>query len=209
MTEETKRKATLRRVIDGDTVEVVLSNGFLRRAKSARVRLSGIDAPESTQKGGRESTKELMRLCGSPGAKLWLHQTDTDRYNRLVGTIWKRGGFIFIPGPEPKPDNSLNYKMVQSGQAEVYMMRGPDTKIYREAQQQAQERNRGIWKEQSSRQSPRDYRRQRREDAEEAEERGFLTLVGVLAVGALAVAGAAAYFYFNNGGRLELPWING
>ena len=48
--------ATGTRVIDGDTVEVTQASG-----QSERVRLLGIDAPESAQEYGTESTTALSQ----------------------------------------------------------------------------------------------------------------------------------------------------
>ena len=67
---EKRRNVQLTRIIDGDTVEVLAPRGLLRREKGERIRLYGIDAPESAQKGGSESTKHLRKIIGS-NKKVW------------------------------------------------------------------------------------------------------------------------------------------
>ena len=73
------------RVIDGDTLEV----------GGARVRLYGIDAPESAQRCrsggrtwscGREATRALARRIGSRPVSCKEH--DRDRYGRMVAVCW-------------------------------------------------------------------------------------------------------------------------
>ena len=53
MPTDKRKKATLLRIVDGDTVEVALGGGLFRSPKTARIRLYGIDAPESSQKGSK------------------------------------------------------------------------------------------------------------------------------------------------------------
>ena len=76
------------RVIDGDTLEV----------GGARVRLYGIDAPESAQRCrsggrtwscGREATRALARHIGS--RSVVCKERDQDRYGRMVAVCWVGG----------------------------------------------------------------------------------------------------------------------
>lgn len=67
-------------VIDGDTVEVIPVIG-----KSERVRLLGIDAPESQQEYGSESTAELSQCVNN--AIVTIEWTERDRYDRLLGKV--------------------------------------------------------------------------------------------------------------------------
>ena len=72
--------ATGTRVIDGDTVEVTQASG-----QSERVRLLGIDAPESTQEYGTESTTALSQCVSN--AIVTIEWTERDRYDRLLGKV--------------------------------------------------------------------------------------------------------------------------
>lgn len=68
------------RALDGDTIEVTLSG-----QQSERVRLAGIDAPESKQAGGKESTQNLEKCLKNQPVKVqWFKK---DKYQRIVGYV--------------------------------------------------------------------------------------------------------------------------
>ena len=125
------------RVIDGDTVVVTIGGGLLRRSHQERVRLYGIDAPESKQRGGTQSARHLRRMIGS-GRGTRMETRDTDQYGRTVALIYPRN---------PSPENSYNLQMVQAGHAHCYMLSGADQAPYQQAQRDAQEHRRGLWKD--------------------------------------------------------------
>ena len=136
------------RVIDGDTVEIKTTPGLFSRSQKERVRLYGIDAPESSQKGGPQSTKQLKKLIGSR-KKIWLQPSGTDQYGRIVALIYPRKG---------NPDDSFNYNMVLSGHAHCYMLQPHHRAAYQKAETEAKEKRRGLWK-QSTPTKPWDYRK--------------------------------------------------
>ena len=76
----------LLRVIDGDTLLVQQRGGLLKSHPEERIRLWGIDAPESDQKGGTDSTRHLNKITGGRGS-IWLTRMATDQYGRTVGII--------------------------------------------------------------------------------------------------------------------------
>lgn len=126
-------KATLVRVVDGDTIVVEIDG------QEAKVRLIGIDTPESvaskeyldrtgkenTQAGkdASEHTKELL----SQRTEVYLQKdtSDTDRYGRLLRYVWLE---------VPKDDHDLteistkmlNGILLKDGYAEVATYK-PDT----------------------------------------------------------------------------------
>jgi endonuclease YncB( thermonuclease family) len=114
------------RVIDGDTIDV---SGY-------RIRLQGIDAPESNQACtdaghraypcGRIATRELIEhLAGQP---LKCASSGLDRYRRVLATC-------------ALPDGSdVNAWMVQQGWAVAYY-----TGTYRSEEAAAHAAKRGIW----------------------------------------------------------------
>lgn len=71
---------TLLHVFDGDTILVRDESGRL-----ARIRLSGIDAPENAQPFGAESRESLAQLVG--GCPLVVEIETSDRYGRLVARV--------------------------------------------------------------------------------------------------------------------------
>lgn len=90
---------TVTGVIDGDTLDVMLTSG------PVRVRLNGVDAPEKNQPGGAEAKKALSDLVF--GKQIELEPFEQDRYARLVGTV-------FIG------ERNINHELVQRGHAWAY-----------------------------------------------------------------------------------------
>ena len=77
-------EALLGRVVggtDGDTI-TVLDAGKAQH----KVRPAGIDAPEKRQPFGDRAKENLARLVFGQEARVDWHKTD--RYGRLVGTVW-------------------------------------------------------------------------------------------------------------------------
>ncbi len=74
------------KITDGDTVHVQLTD------KKVKIRLYGIDAPESKQEYGQESKKLLASLIASK--EVYVYVINTDRYGRLVGKIFCDGQYI-------------------------------------------------------------------------------------------------------------------
>ena len=68
-------KGTVKEVIDGDTVRLPY-NKFIR--------LEGVDAPETGQKGGAAAKHELEKLVKN---KIISYTEDALSYGRIVGTV--------------------------------------------------------------------------------------------------------------------------
>jgi micrococcal nuclease len=110
------------KVVDGDTIDVVIDLGF-DISFTSRVRLAGIDTPESrttdkTEKAlGLESKKHLGDILKS--AKSIVIKTEkinsSEKYGRILG-------WLFIDG-EPE---SVNASLIASGYAWDYL---GDTKV--------------------------------------------------------------------------------
>ena len=79
---------TLVRVIDGDTIDVDIDLGFSTTLTKQRVRLAGIDTPESRTRNlaekalGLKAKERLIELCG---AKLQLKSLGKGKYGRIIG----------------------------------------------------------------------------------------------------------------------------
>lgn len=112
-------------VIDGDTLAM----------GAERIRIHGINAPESDQRCdngrwacGKEATQAMTRLiAGSPVA---CHGRERDHYGRLVAVCYNRQG------------QDLGQSLVQMGMATAYRRYSSD---YVSAEASARAAQRGVW----------------------------------------------------------------
>ena len=139
--------AVVDKVIDGDTIQVVLADG-----SSAKVRLIGIDTPEirHPSKGkepfGPEAsdfTKENLL-----GRQVYLEKdvSETDRFDRLLRYVW-------TDIPSSREDEAeiraklFNARLVADGYALAYTY-PPDvarSSLLLQLQREARENQRGLW----------------------------------------------------------------
>lgn len=84
LAEEGEGRARVVRVVDGDTI-VVLRNGT-----ETRVRLIGINAPESGECLAQEAGRRLGELLGGE-VRLETDEEETDRFGRMLAYIWAGG----------------------------------------------------------------------------------------------------------------------
>lgn len=113
------------RVIDGDTIDVLLSSGLIR------VRLHGVDAPERDQPGGAAATSWLAEQL--PDRQVLLEPISQDQYDRMVAVVHLQ-------------DRNINRELVQTGHAWAYRqyMRRSDAGLC-SLEQQARIRRSGLW----------------------------------------------------------------
>ncbi|SUD90868.1 thermonuclease family protein [Psychrobacter phenylpyruvicus] len=118
------------RVIDGDTIEIIPTKGA-----SERIRLLGIDAPESNQTHGAYSTQTLQQ-CVSQGqvSVEWFEQ---DRYQRLLGKVRANG--VDCNLNQIKQGAAWHYKQYQNSQPER------DRFTYANAEVNARQQALGLW----------------------------------------------------------------
>ena len=83
------------RIVDGDT--------FWISSQDVRIRVWGLDAPETRDPGGAAATAEMTRLVG--GQTLHCRQRDIDRFGRIVGQC-------FLPD-----GRDITREMIRSGTA--------------------------------------------------------------------------------------------
>ena len=110
------RIKSITKVVDGDTIDANIDLGF-DISLTKRIRLAGIDTPESRTRNleekalGLESKEWLKKSL--EGAKDILIKTEkpdsTEKYGRIIG-------HLFINGQE----TSLNNQMITSGYALAY-----------------------------------------------------------------------------------------
>ncbi|KAK1436372.1 hypothetical protein QVD17_02151 [Tagetes erecta] len=85
-------------VADGDTLTVYVSNysklapNALHKQIKYRIRLRGIDAPESSMPYGKEAKDELVKMID--GKCLDILIFGEDRYGRFVGDVYCNGIFV-------------------------------------------------------------------------------------------------------------------
>ncbi len=93
-------KATIIKVIDGDTVDVDIDLGFEVWLKNQRIRLYGIDTPESRTSDkvekvfGNLAKEKVLEFC--PVGSDIILQTKTDdsrgKYGRILGELITKDG---------------------------------------------------------------------------------------------------------------------
>tara|TARA_R100000388_G_C7240022_1_gene160617 strand:- start:1654 stop:2040 length:387 start_codon:yes stop_codon:yes gene_type:complete len=80
------------KVVDGDTVDVIIDLGF-DMFKKERIRLNGIDAPESRTLDTEEKAlgidaKEFLERRLEDCENLWVATEKDGKYGRMLGDIW-------------------------------------------------------------------------------------------------------------------------
>ncbi len=114
--------ATVRRVIDGDTLLVAIefAPGF-RKQKTLRLR--GLDCAETKTAAGR-AAKRFVESLVAPGDEVVLSTTKPDKYDRSLADVFvraKSGGESREPGVKPTGDFVfLNNALLENGHAERY-----------------------------------------------------------------------------------------
>ena len=115
------------RIIDGDTIHI----------KSNKIRLHGIDAPETKQTCkidneewycGKQSTKELKKLINKQNVECVIN--DVDVYNRYIAICYVE-------------ETNINQWMVKNGWAIAYRYYSKD---YINEEEYANNNKLGIWK---------------------------------------------------------------
>ncbi|MEG0376666.1 MAG: thermonuclease family protein [Raoultibacter sp.] len=111
---------TVTHVVDGDTLDVVSSNG-----QSRTVRLIGVDTPESVHPDATRNTNEgieaseYTKSLVAVGQEVYLTSdvSDVDRYGRLLRYVW-----LSQPSEDPSEDEAssimLNAQLVSDGYAQ-------------------------------------------------------------------------------------------
>ena len=124
------------RIADGDTFTIT-SNG-----QRYRIRMYGIDAPESSQKYGKESTKYLSKIILNK--QVGIKIMDKDRYDRIIGKVFYN-------------NQDINERMLESGHAWFYEYYAKNETGYKNAYEDARKNKKALWKD-ANPENPRDYR---------------------------------------------------
>jgi len=115
-------------VADGDSLTVLTQQG-----ERQRIRLYGIDAPESGQAGGEAAT--AFARSKALFTEVELNVMDTDRFGRAVAMVTLPDGSI------------LNEELVRHGHAWVYdtYCRQPICIKWRALEKEARVNKKGLW----------------------------------------------------------------
>ena len=114
-------KAELIRVVDGDTVDLIIDLGFDTLRKE-RFRLYGIDAPEMNTPEGKEAQAWLIGVLGPYGAiYVQTIQLSTkakrDKYGRFLAVLYDELPTLIPIMREPIHPASINARMIVEGHA--------------------------------------------------------------------------------------------
>ena len=121
---QTQATGKVIRVADGDTITILdPSNTQLK------IRLNKIDAPEKSQAFGQRSKQHLSDIVF--GKSVTVTWEATDRYGRILGTVWVDG-------------RDINLQMVRDGFAWHYK-RYDSSPAYAKAEADARAARRGLW----------------------------------------------------------------
>ena len=127
-------KVDVTRIVDGDTVDVDIDLGFKITMKKQRVRLMGIDTPESRTRDleekfyGKQAKKFLTSLLEETEVQLVVH--DKGKFGRIIGEL-----FIIEKHAEGHPvfeintEKSVNQLMMDNYHAVPYMGQSKDDTI--------------------------------------------------------------------------------
>lgn len=110
MTPTYRYAAVVRRIVDGDTLDVDLDLGLRTWRHRERLRLAGIDAPEvrGPEREAGRAAADWLREQLPVGAEIVVEtERDPDNFGRWVAWVWRR-----------EDDEPLNNRLVRAGHAE-------------------------------------------------------------------------------------------
>jgi micrococcal nuclease len=120
---------TVTKVVDGDTLDVMLESGTIR------IRLNGVDAPEKHQSWGQEATNYLS--ASVLNKLIEVEPISQDRYGRMIANLFESG-------------QNINQALVREGYAWAFRkyMKKSDAALCT-LEYQARATHRGLWRQQS------------------------------------------------------------
>lgn len=129
------------KVADGDTLTVLDKNG-----RKHKIRMHGIDAPESKQAHGMASAEWMSaRVLGT---EVTIEVNDTDRYQREVAKVWATPSDCQAQPCQYSLD--INLEALKAGQVWWYKdyaktQTPADRRLYEQAEQNARQARIGLW----------------------------------------------------------------
>ena len=113
------------KVGDGDTITIQMDG------EKKKIRLYGIDTPEIDQSFGTEAKQFLSDQILNRDVE--IEAKDTDRYKRLVAVVYLN-------------NKNMNELLLKEGWAWWYEAYAKKEYKYKELQEEAQKRKRGMWR---------------------------------------------------------------
>ena len=116
--------AVVERVVDGDTIDVIIDLGF-KTWKKVRVRMEGINTPESRtrdleeKKRGLAAKDRLVEILELNNNKCVLHVSGVGKFGRAIANV-------FVTSLSPTHDDSsltlinVNQQLIVEGHAKEY-----------------------------------------------------------------------------------------
>lgn len=112
------------KIIDGDTVDVDIDLGFGVWLKKERIRLYGIDTPESRTSDKEEKVYGLLAkefltnmLNDENGIVLKTKKDKTGKFGRILGELWRTTNYA---------DRSINQYLIDKHHAVEYLGQSKD-----------------------------------------------------------------------------------
>lgn len=136
-------------VTDGDTITVLDDSNAQHK-----IRLWGIDAPESKQDFGQRAKQALSEMVYSKPVTVDVQ--DVDRYKREVGKVYQNGTYV-------------NLEMIKLGLAWWYQAYAKSATDLRDAETTARAAKVGLWARPDA-VAPWEYRRGKRSSAAETKQ---------------------------------------
>ena len=105
------------KVIDGDTIDIDIDLGFGVWLRNQRIRMYGIDTPESRtrdldeKKYGLAAKAFLTEMLDDSHLILKTHKDERGKFGRILGEIWRTTNFA---------DQSINNYMIEKHHAVAY-----------------------------------------------------------------------------------------
>ena len=105
------------KVIDGDTIDIDIDLGFGVWLKNQRIRMYGIDTPESRtrdleeKKYGLAAKAFLTEMLDDSHLILKTHKDERGKFGRILGEVWRTTNFA---------DQSINDYMIKKHHAVAY-----------------------------------------------------------------------------------------
>ena len=111
------------KVIDGDTIDIDIDLGFGVWLRNQRIRMYGIDTPESRtrdleeKKYGLAAKAFLTEMLDDSQLTLKTYKDERGKFGRILGEIWRTTNFA---------DQSINDYMIEKHHAVAYFGQSKD-----------------------------------------------------------------------------------